>query len=526
VTDGEQPTRWRVAVYDAFWATAGGGETYAGGVAEVLSRDHDVTLLGHEPVDPVRLGERLGLDLSAVSTRVVDDCSLLEVETRDFDLLVNASFRSHGLNGATHGIYVVHFPDRPGAEMAGWQRALNRAGSVVRRGRSDALRIQGGFHPPDLIRWQEVRWTNGDGHITVDRRPGRDEVLQLWFGRYLPDATPRTVTVLVDGEERARAVIAPPASRWQVVLPLRLDVPLAGSSRSAEVRIQSVTSRPHDTLGNGDRRSVGVPLVGATLGGGARSALVGTVSLLVAEPPGTAWLDSYDLVVANSAFTQRWIERWWGRASTVLEPPVPLRAPGEKEPVILSVGRFFAPGRGHAKKQLEMVQAFRQLVDGGLTGWELHMVGGCAPEDEPYFEQVAAAAAGLPVRLHRDATGAELDALYARASIFWHATGLGEDLEADPGRAEHFGIATAEAMSAGAVPVVLAAGGQPEVVEAGVSGLLFDDLDGLVSATATLVDDPARLRQLSRGAIAASQRFGKEAFAARLREIVDDLFRR
>jgi glycosyltransferase involved in cell wall biosynthesis len=130
------------------------------------------------------------------------------------------------------------------------------------------------------------------------------------------------------------------------------------------------------------------------------------------------------------------------------------------------------------------------------------------------------------VRLHRDATGVELDALYARASIFWHATGLGEDLEADPGRAEHFGIATAEAMSAGAVPVVLAAGGQPEVVEAGVSGLLFDDLDGLVSATATLVDDPARLRQLSRGAIAASQRFGKEAFAARLREIVDDLFRR
>jgi glycosyltransferase involved in cell wall biosynthesis len=64
------------------------------------------------------------------------------------------------------------------------------------------------------------------------------------------------------------------------------------------------------------------------------------------------------------------------------------------------------------------------------------------------------------------------------------------------------------------------------VVEAGVSGLLFDDLDGLVSATAALVADPARLEQLSRGAIAASQRFGKEAFAARLHEIVDDLFRR
>ncbi len=56
---------------------------------------------------------------------------------------------------------------------------------------------------------------------------------------------------------------------------------------------------------------------------------------------------------------------------------------------------------------------------------------------------------------HVDAPGAELADLYARASIFWHAAGLGEDAEDDPNRMEHFGISIVEAMSAGAVPVVL-----------------------------------------------------------------------
>ena len=387
--------RARVAVYDAFWATAGGGETYAGGVAEALSRDHEVTLLGHGPIDTAGLGERLGLDLSAVTTRIVDPCAVLEEETSEYDLFVNASFRSHGRCGASRGMYIVHFPDRPGAGMAGWQRALNRAGAPLRRTGNDAVRIREGFHPPDLIRWQEVRWTNGDGHLAVAVRPGHDEHVRLWFGRYLPDGEPRDLSVLVDDEERARATITPPASRWQVVGPLVVDVPLHGCARSAEIRILSDTSRPDDALGNGDRRVVGVPLVGVTTGGGLRSVVSGSASLVVAEPPGTGWLDSYDLVVANSVFTQGWIRRWWGRESTVLEPPVSLRSPQEKVPIILTVGRFFAPGRGHAKKQLEMVEAFRRLVVGGLTGWELHMVGGCAPEDEPYFDQVVVAAVGI-----------------------------------------------------------------------------------------------------------------------------------
>ena len=71
-----------------------------------------------------------------------------------------------------------------------------------------------------------------------------------------------------------------------------------------------------------------------------------------------------------------------------------------------------------------MVTAFRDLVArGGAEGWQYHLVGGCAPEHQPYLDQIRAVADGLPVFLHPDASGAELGDLYARASIFWHAAG-------------------------------------------------------------------------------------------------------
>jgi hypothetical protein len=41
----------RIAVYDRYWSTYGGGEQFAGGIASVLSERYDVDLLGPQPVD-------------------------------------------------------------------------------------------------------------------------------------------------------------------------------------------------------------------------------------------------------------------------------------------------------------------------------------------------------------------------------------------------------------------------------------------------------------------------------------------
>lgn len=511
----------RVVVYDRHWATGGGGEKYAAGLGAVLSETHEVTLLAHEPIDLAWLGERLDLDLTGVDVRVVEETEPLHEATAGYDLLLNASYRSHGRNGARHGVYVVHFPDRPGGDLRPWQRAARGALAP----RHDPVAVVRGFHEPDVIRWQEVRWTDGEGVLAVDVPPGERRRLRVHLGRFLPDGRPRPVEVVVDDRVVAGTELQPVRSRLDVVVPETVEVPLVGGDEPVEVRIRSAAGVAADALGNGDRRRLGVPVVGAALDGDPRGPLARFASLAVGERRPLAWLDSYGTVVSNSAFTRRWVRTWWGRESAVLFPPVGLRRPGgEKDRMILAVGRFIAPGRGHAKQQLELVEGFRRLLGLGLAdGWTLQLAGGCSDDDRPYLDRVRAAAVGLPVAFHVDVTGAELDELYRRASLFWHATGLGEDLEADPVRAEHFGITTAEAMSAGAVPVVVAAGGQPEVVEDGVSGFTFTDLDQLVALTARLVEDDELRRTMAEAAVARSHHFGMEAFSDRLHAVVDPL---
>ncbi len=72
------------------------------------------------------------------------------------------------------------------------------------------------------------------------------------------------------------------------------------------------------------------------------------------------------------------------------------------------------------------------------------------------------------------------------------------DIFAHPALAEGLGVATLKAAAA-AVPVVgFAAGGLPEAVIDGETGLLVppEDADALAQALAALIDDPARRKAL------------------------------
>jgi SAM-dependent methyltransferase len=198
-----------------------------------------------------------------------------------------------------------------------------------------------------------------------------------------------------------------------------------------------------------------------------------------------------------------------------------MRAGGDKEQLIVSVGRFFAEHAGHSKKQLEMVRAFRHLVERGLSGWRLVLIGGCSAEHRDYAMAVKREAIGLPVEVRLNAPGEVLDDALARASIYWHAAGLGVDPERDPDDVEHFGIAPIEAMSAGAVPIVYGVGGPGDVVDHGVSGLHFRTLDELVDRTSALIADPARLAALRRGAIERSHDFSLDHFRTATVELVE-----
>ena len=170
------------------------------------------------------------------------------------------------------------------------------------------------------------------------------------------------------------------------------------------------------------------------------------------------------------------------------------------------------------------MRAFRTLRRPGLRGWTLHLVGGCS-EAGPHLPRRGAARppTGYPVQIHVDATGAELEALYARAAIYWHASGLGEDPERHPGRLEHFGITTVEAMSAGAVPVVIGLAGQLETVRHGVDGLPLPDARRAVALTGSSSMTRRSAERMAASAAARARTFDIDAFELQLRGIVDRL---
>ena len=239
------------------------------------------------------------------------------------------------------------------------------------------------------------------------------------------------------------------------------------------------------------------------------------------------WVGSYDLLLANSEFTRGWIRRIWELPSEVLYPPIETRPRLDlerKDRRILSIGRFF-PG-SHNKKHDVLIAAFRKLrAQGELAGWELHLAGGNTRVDgtDAYLDRLRELAAGEPVHFHLDASRARLEQLLETSSLFWHATGFGEDPDLEPYKLEHFGMSTVEAMTYGCVPVVYRCGGQPEIIASGTSGFLWRTLDELAAQTRLLVADAAMRRTMAVAAHARSQDFSREAFRARARELLATL---
>ena len=235
-------------------------------------------------------------------------------------------------------------------------------------------------------------------------------------------------------------------------------------------------------------------------------------------------MDSYQLKAANSRFTRDWTRRLWGIDCQVLYPPVDTSSePCVKNDAIVSVGRFSQVG--HTKKQMEMVSAFRDLRPFLPPGWTYHCVGALddSRESRAYFEAVRETAEGSAIEILANLTRSALRRELARARIFWHAAGYGEDEGDHPERSEHFGIATVEAMAAGCVPVVIDRGAQPEIVEHGVSGFLWRTVDELRVFTRHLAEDEVLWRRMSDAARARARAFSRDALVRRFRTLLEPM---
>jgi glycosyltransferase involved in cell wall biosynthesis len=236
-------------------------------------------------------------------------------------------------------------------------------------------------------------------------------------------------------------------------------------------------------------------------------------------------LGSYQQIICYSEYSREWIRKRWQVDATIVSPPIPVPAPPapRKDPIIVSVGRFF--GRGYDKSHGVQVDAFRKLQE-ALRGWELHMVGSLHYEDSndrAYYDDLLRRARGLAVHFHPDMTQPALRDLLDRAAIFWHSAGYERDLGRKPEFAEHFGMSTVEAMGHGIVPIVIAAGGQPEIVRDGVDGYLWGTLDELVNRTRIVAVNDTLRRRLAAAARERSFAYSPQRFVSDIRCLMTKL---
>ncbi len=508
----------RSAVYNRFWHSQGGGERHAGMVAQVLSGTPEagqVELVGHTPVDLTELGTHLGLDLSRCVYRQIPDRgdAALAAFSADYDFWLTASYMSRLAPKARRSAYLCWFPTPFDHDLAPWRKKLAKTVGPYLRGPS-MLTYGGGWYPPEGGRRRRWVWTSGDGVLSVP--PGRRRRLRMSVGRPGAAGETRLAVLDADGRELAGAMVG---SRFR-----QLNVELPPSERGDELRFVSDVFAPGGT----DVRELGVAVSRAWLqadGPGLRAYASARLPWLARDPNDLEFLSSYDAILANSAYTREWISRLWQRDAAVLHPPIEIdrfSPAAARDPLIVTVGRFFSPGLGHAKRQLEMVQWFGELHRSGhLAGWRLAVVGGCEDSQLPYLAEVRAAAAGLPVDIHPNAPRPLVEHLLSRASIFWSATGYGER-EDQPWAAEHFGMTTIEAMAGGCVPVVIDKAGQKEIITPGVDGFRWDTPAELIRETELVAGDEDLRAGLAAAGIARSKTYSDEAFAEHWRKIAAD----
>lgn len=226
----------------------------------------------------------------------------------------------------------------------------------------------------------------------------------------------------------------------------------------------------------------------------------------------------------NSYYTKSFIDKTIKNKSFVIYPPVELFPKDvKKENLILNVGRFRVKNVliGDYKKQGLMIEHFKKLIANGLKDWRFILAVSVKDKDEVDFEVLKKKAQGFPIEFIINRNKKELWDIYNKSKIYWHASGYGENLLEHPEYAEHFGISTVEAMGAGAVPVVINAGGQKEIVQDGVSGFLWNNLEELEEKTFKLIKDNKLWERMSEEAKKRAEFFAGDRFCREISKLIE-----
>lgn len=226
------------------------------------------------------------------------------------------------------------------------------------------------------------------------------------------------------------------------------------------------------------------------------------------------FMAKYDYFFPNSQFTAHWLKEKWDvpeEKVQVLYPPVTLIASSKLQNVKQRNNIFVCSRIEKSKKIEDLIQAFSSS-DYLNKNCTLTVAGSIKNESPEYIRHLQAI--NPKVTFVFEPSREQIEELFLKATIFWHAKGFGET---DPYQMEHFGITTVEAMSAGCIPVVINKGGQVEIVTEGC-GFKWDTLEELVSFTEQICGGSFDEEKITREAQNRSKDFSKEAFTNQLRD--------
>ena len=210
--------------------------------------------------------------------------------------------------------------------------------------------------------------------------------------------------------------------------------------------------------------------------------------------------------VATSDWTADALETTYGVRAETIYPPVdvasfPDRPWAEREAGFVTVGRL-----GPSKRILRNIEIVARLRE---RGYDVHLHVAGPTTDGDYAKRVERVAAGRSfVSVEGSLSRDELVDL-----LVSHKYGL-------HGRPyEHFGIAVAESVAAGAIPFAPDSGGQREILR-GDSRLLYDSAEDAVERIDAVLSDRSTRDDLRATLDDAASAFGRDRFAAEIREVV------
>jgi glycosyltransferase involved in cell wall biosynthesis len=426
----------KIVIWNAHWDTLGGGEVYAGYLADFLSRkDFPVSIvgLGENPVK--KLQERLGIDLKNVTYIRIPSELFLHTILQKEDLFVNGSYGSAFTSPTKRSVYICHFPFNSAKRKI--------LGKVFFKKVTLAISKNGSIlHPIDnsvLLLGQGDILTNNP--ITLD--------FKCEFGK----------AKLTDKHG----------------LLVHLDTGIQES-----LKIVDGISIDFEGMQSSVLTVNGLPNLGPL-----KRFIISRVWI------GNNFPDSYSQIWANSDFTKTFVKKYWDRNSIVVFPPHFERElfVAKRDPYsILSIGRFMSPRHGHSKNQLKLIEAFDHLRSRSEKPWSLHLAGGVGAGNGGYFEKAKALALrkNLNVFFYPNCTQNELNQLLGTATYYWHGTGWGVS-HRKPQNMEHFGISVVEAMNAGLIPIVFDLAGPAEILKR-FPNLRFTKKAELAAGTINLSD--------------------------------------